>query len=117
MDRHMPPDFLKDGFMKAIVFPSNKWVRVIIGICWVLAMGPNAVAQLSDLRQPREPLPGIVDISQVGISVDMGSAPSLMKSAFIIKSLQSRLETFGYRVALAPAQSPDGLWLQVDCQA
>jgi len=103
--------------MKAIVFPSNKWVKVIIGICWVLAMGPNAVAQLSDLRQPREPLPGIVDISQVGISVDMGPAPSLMKSAFIIKSLQSRLETFGYRVALAPAQSPDGLWLQVDCQA
>ena len=88
-----------------------------IGVWCVLAMGESAGAQLSDLRQPRGPLPGLSDISRVGISVELGAAQHLMTPAVIIEALQPRLETLGYYVELAPRHSADGLWLQVDCQA
>ena len=80
-------------------------------------MGESVAAQLSDLRQPRGPLPGLSDISRVGISVELGAAQHLMTPAFIIEALQPRLETLGYHVEFAPRHSADGLWLQVDCQA
>ena len=80
-------------------------------------MGESAGAQLSDLRQPRGPLPGLSDISRVGISVELGAAQHLMTPEFIIEALQPRLETLGYHVEFAPRHSADGLWLQVDCQA
>jgi hypothetical protein len=80
-------------------------------------MGESAGSQLSDLRQPRGPLPGLADISRVGISVELGAAQHLMTSAFVIETLQPRMETLGYYVELAPRHSADGLWLQVDCQA
>lgn len=92
-------------------------MNIIIAVCWVLAMGEPVLAQLSDFRHSRVPLSGLSDTSQVGISVDMGLAPHLMTSASIIQSLQPRLETLGYRVALAPTHPPDGLWLHVDCEA
>ena len=40
-----------------------------------------------------------------------------MAPAAIIEAVQPRLETLGYRVALAPTHSPEGLWLQIDCRA
>ena len=102
--------------MKLPTTPNFIWMQVFISFCWVLAMGGSAVAQLSELRYSREPVPGLSDISLIGISVDMGPAPHLMNLASIIETLQPRLETLGYRVALAPTHSPDGLWLQVNCQ-
>ena len=99
-----------------IAYPANV-MKVILGVCCALLMGEGAAAQLSDLRHSRQPLPGVSDISEVGIVVDMGSAQNLMQPAAIIETLQPRLETLGYRVALAPTHAPDGLWLQVDCQA
>jgi len=80
-------------------------------------MGESVAAQLSDLRHPRGPLPGLSDISRVGISVELGAAQHLVTPAFIIEALQPRLETLGYHVEFAPRHSADGLWLQVDCQA
>ena len=80
-------------------------------------MTTSAVAQLSDLRQSRQPLPGVSNISLIGISVELGTAKNLVNSDFIFETLQSRMETLGYRAALAPTPSPDGLWLKVDCQA
>ena len=80
-------------------------------------MGESAGAQLSDLRQPRIPLPGVSNISHVGISVELGAAQQFMTPAFIIETLQPCLETLGYHVEVAPRHSVDGLWLQVDCQA
>ncbi len=62
-------------------------------------------------------MPGVSEISLIGIVVDMGGTQELMASAAIFETVQSRLETIGYRVALAPSLSPDGLWLLVDCQA
>ncbi len=101
--------------LRAFHFP--KWIQVSIGIWCVLAIAESAGAQLSDLRQPRGPLPGLSDISRVGISVELGAALHLMTPAFIIDTLQPRLETLGYHVEFAPRHSADGLWLQVDCQA
>ena len=90
-------------------------MKVLIAVCGFLAMGASAVAHISDLRHSRHPLPGVSEISEVGIVVDMGPAQDLMPPAGIIETLQPRLEMLGYRVALDPAQLPDGLWLQVDC--
>ena len=101
--------------MGAFQFP--KWLKLSVGVWCVLAMGESVGAQLSDLRQARGPLPGLADISRVGISVELGAAQHLMTPAFIIEALQPRLETIGYYVELAPTHSVDGLWLQVDCQA
>ena len=92
-------------------------MKVIIVICWFLALGGNALAQLSELRHSRAPLPGVSEISLIGLNVDMGGAQDLMAPAVIIEAIQPRLETIGYRVALGPTLSPDGLWLLVDCQA
>jgi hypothetical protein len=94
----------------------TKWMKVIFLISWLLVLGGNALAQLSDLRYSRKPLPGVSDIAEVGIVVDMGLAQDLMQPAAIVETLRPRLETLGYRVALAPTHSPDGLWVQVDCQ-
>ena len=74
-------------------------------------------AQLSDLRHSRLPLPGVSDISQVGIVVEMGSRTGLMPPTAIIIAVQPRLETLGYSVAMAPRLSPESLWLQIDCRA
>ena len=103
--------------MKSIASFMYRGMKVIIVACWVLALSESAVAQLSDLRQSRSPLPGISATSQIGISVDMGPAQHLMTSASLIETLRPRLETLGYHVALAPTHSPDGLWLRVDCHA
>jgi hypothetical protein len=94
----------------------NKLMKVIFLISWLLVLGGNALAQLSDLRYSRKPLPGVSDISEVGIVVDMGLAQDLMQPAAIVETLRPRLENLGYRVALGSTHSPDGLWVQVDCQ-
>ncbi len=92
-------------------------VKLCLLVCWILVLCPNAVAQLSDLRQSRQPLPGVSDISHIGISVELGSTQPLMHPHVIVDTLQSRLETLGYHVTLAPTPRADGLWLQVDCQS
>jgi hypothetical protein len=103
--------------MKIQSFPAYRFMKILPLFCWFVMMSAGAFAQLSDLRQSRQPLPGVSNISLVGISVELGAAQHLMNSDVILGTLQSRLETLGYRVALAPTPSPDGLWLKVDCQA
>lgn len=103
--------------MKFKTFPTYKSAKTVILICWFLIIDTSAVAQLSDLRHSRVALPGVSTVSQVGIAVDLGAAQNLIQPKAIIEALQPRLETLGYRVALAPTHSPDGLWLQVDCHA
>jgi len=98
-------------------FPACTFMKVVPVVCCSVVMGTSTGAQSSDLRQSREPLPGVSDISLVGISVDMGAAQDFMRPQTIIETLQPRLKTLGYRVALASTHSPDGLWLQVDCHA
>jgi len=98
-------------------FRINKWTKVVIGAWCLLALGENAVAQLSDLRHSRVPLPGLSDTSRVGISVEIGPTQNFINPAFIIAALQPRLERMGYSVVRASTHSPDGLWLQVDCQS
>ncbi len=92
-------------------------VKAIVVVCWVVLMCSSAAAQLSELRQSRLPLPGILDISRVGITVDLGAARHLVNSDVIIDTIQSRLESVGYRVSVGVTPSPVGLWLQIDCQA
>ena len=92
-------------------------MKLLIVICWLLALPGNVLAQLSELRQSRAPLPGISEISLVGIAVDLGGAQDLIAPAAIIETVQPRLEILGYRVALGPSLPPDGLWLLVNCQA
>lgn len=70
-----------------------------------------------DLLHSRAPLPGLSDTSRIGISIDIGSTQQPITPAFIIETLQPRLEKIGYRVLPASTHSPDGLWLQVDCQS
>ena len=96
-------------------FRINKWTKVVIGAWFLLASGVNAVAQLSDLRYSRIPLPGLSNTSRVGISVEIGPTQQPINPAFIIETLQPRLERIGYSVPRASTHSPDGLWLQVDC--
>ena len=99
-----------------IPFPGN-FTKIILGVCCVLALAEAAAAQLSDLRYSRQPLPGGSDISEVGLAVDFGSAQDFIQPNVIIETLQHRLETLGYRVAQGSTHSPDGLLVQVDCQA
>ncbi len=103
--------------MELNTFPACTFMKVVTVVYCCVVMGTSAGAQLSDSRNSREPLPGVSDISLVGIAVDMGAAQHFMQPQAIIGVLQPRLETIGYRVALAPTHSPDGLWLQVDCHA
>ncbi len=92
-------------------------VKLSLLVCWVLVLCPNVDAQMSDLRQSREPLPGVSDILDVGISVELGFAQHRMNTDVIVDTLQSRLETLGYCVTLDPVPTSDGLWLQLDCQS
>lgn len=88
---------------------------VLIGVWCALAMGENVVAQ--ELLHSRVPLPGLSDTSQVGISITIAPTQQPITPALIMETLQSRLEKIGYRVFPASTHSPDGLWLQVDCQS
>ena len=89
--------------------------KVLWGFCLLLLIGDSALAQLSDIRHSRQPLPGISEISEIGISVDMGSAQKLVPSSAVLAMLQSRLEDLGYQVTSASTHSPNGLWLHVNC--
>ena len=102
------------------IFPSlpfDKWVKIGIFVCCVWALPVQTFAQLGDLRHSRQPLPGISDIATIGLAVDIGQAQSIVRPATIIASLRPRLEMLGCHVVLAPQPLPEGLWVQVDCQA
>jgi hypothetical protein len=73
----------------------------------VVILAEAGLAQLSDLRHSRQPLPGFSEVTKVGIFVR--SAQALMQPTAIIKTPQPRLETVGYRVAQTSTHSSDGL--------
>ena len=90
-------------------------MAIVIGAWCALAMSENAVAQ--ELLHSRVPLPGLSDTSQVAISIEIAPTQQPITPAFILETLQPRLEKIGYNVLPASTHSPDGLWLQVDCQS
>lgn len=92
-------------------------LKSIVIFCSFFIMSTSAAAQLSELLHSRQPLPGVSDILHVGISVELGGARNLIDSGIIVETLQSRLETLGYRVDIVSRPFPNGLSLQVDCQA
>ncbi len=104
----------RQNFLWATVFLI--FLKGILGLGCVLALGTSVFAQLSDLRHSRQPLPGISEISQVGILVHMGAAQDLLSPITILETVQPRLEQLGYRVAEPSTHSSGGLWLQIHCQ-
>ncbi len=88
---------------------------IAAGLCLLMG-GVSAWGQLSDLRHSRAPLPGLKEVSQVGLMVDVAQNPHV-DSTDVMKTIQPRLERLGYSVVLLSSSLSEPLGLHVQCQS